>query len=498
MKKTKKTDKLFWFFVFAFLILILIPFCFKDKSYFYQLKKDTVSYLSYNDLVNLTKPLDSNSSLYFKLQKQLNTPYIINKFPFSPFSGKSLLHPYLRIAQWNIERGFNIDAIKLILNDKHIYHYRYKNNLPSNLHNELKRELEDLSKSDIISLNEVDIGMPRTKYKNVISEIANSLSYNYAFATEFVELNPIVYKEGINPGKYLGLHGTAVLSRYPIKSARILRLPQYYDWYGTEIQKKSLLENARRLGAKGAFSQNIIGSEIRRGGRTALITEIELPNKEIITVVSTHLEDRCYPDRRFKQFEFLLSNLRNVRGPLVLTGDFNTTSTDSAPTSVKKEVVKRIRDPHFLARQAILAVVPLGFPGVANLVSFGVSKLIQYKDPTAPSIPVIFPNLERKFFTYLKDFRFNDGEVFDTSGDRSFNGKGGLLASSNERDLKGFESTFKFVEPRAVAYFKLDWFFIKPNGNRFRPFNGQTLQLINNAYPNRVSDHEPIIVNLSL
>ena len=491
MNPTSKNNKLFWIFIIAFLIIILIPFGFKVRTP----TESKISYLSYNDLVNLTKQLPPNSPLYFKLQKQLSTPYIVNKTSFTTYSIFHNPH-FLRLAQWNIERGFNVNAIKTIFSNKYGYYYSYKKNLGADL--QFKKELEDLSKSDIISLNEVDIGMPRTKYKNVVREIADSLNYNYVFATEFIELNPVIYKQKVDPWHFLGLHGNVIISRYPIKSARILRLPQYYDWYGTEIQNKSPLESARRVGAKGVFSEEIIKSEIRHGGRNALIAEIELPNKEIITVVSTHLEDRCYPDKRFKQFEYLLSNLRSSRGPVVLTGDFNTTTTDSVPTSFKKEVEKRIRDPHYLARQAVLAAIPAGVPGVANLLSFGVSKLIQYKDPTAPSIPIFFPNQERKLFEYLENFYFADGERFDTSGDRSSNGKHGLLASSNERDLKGFKSTFKFTEPRAIAYFKLDWFFVKPKGKRFRPFNGQTLQLVNHAYPGRVSDHEPIIVDLSL
>ena len=492
MKETKK-NKAFRVFVITFLIFILIPFCFKDR---FKLQEGQISYLSYNDLEKLTKQFTANTPLYFKLQKQLNTPYIVNK----PFSTSNLIfrNPhYLRIADWNIQRGFNINAIKNILSNKYGYYYNYKNNLSADLQNNLKKELEDLSKSDIISLNEVDVGMPRTGYKNIASEIAHALNYNYAFATEFIELSPIVYKQKINPFRYLGLHGNAIISRYPIKSARILRLPEYYKWFDEEIQKKAPLEHVRRLGAKEVFSEDIIKSEVRRGGRNALIADIELPSKEIITVVSTHLEDRCFPDKRFNQFEYLLSNLRSLKSSVILTGDFNTTSTDSAPTSFKKEFIKRIRDPNYIARQIVLTAVP-GLPIVNNLVSFGLSKLVQYKDPTAPSIPVFLPNQERKLFTYLKEFRFTDGEGFDISGDRSSNGKGGLLASSNERQLKGFVSTFKFPEPRVIAYFKLDWFFIKPRGNRSKPFKGQTLQLINHAYPGRVSDHEPIIVDLKL
>lgn len=499
VKKNSKNNKIFWIFVIAFLVVILIPFLYKDKTLrqglqFY-IKEPSASILSYEDIVRLTKPISISNPIYLKLQKQLDTPHIVNK-SFFPLPSSSLSHNYLRIAQWNIERGFNINLIKTIFSDRNDFFYSYRKNVPDE--KGFANELNTLKNSDIICLNEADIGMPRTDYKNTVSEIASAIKYNYVFATEFLELNPVIFNTDVDKKRFLGLHGNAILSKYPIKSARILRLPECYKWYEEEMQKKSPLEHVRRVGAQHIFNEEIVHSEVRRGGRNALIVTIELPNKEIITVVSTHLEDKCFPDKRFKQFEYLLSNLKSIRNPVIITGDFNTTTTDSAPVSVKKEFIKRIRDPHYIARQAILALIPIGPPGVANLTSLGLSKLIQYKDPTAPSIPIILPNQERKFFNYLKDFRFSDGETFDISGDRSSNGKNGLLASSNERDVKGFESTFKFAEPRAIAYFKLDWFFIKPKGNRFRPYNGQTLQLINNAYPNRVSDHDPIVVDLNL
>lgn len=34
--------------------------------------------------------------------------------------------------------------------------------------------------------------------------------------------------------RILGLHGSAVLSRYPIRRPRVKRLPLCYDWYGKE------------------------------------------------------------------------------------------------------------------------------------------------------------------------------------------------------------------------------------------------------------------------
>lgn len=475
MKKSKKT---MFFTMAVFILVISIPLYFLYKNYLSKiLAEKHISCLTYRDLVKLSQEANPQGSLYSKLQKQLSNPYVLNRA-----LGSKLLNPYIRITHWNIERGYNIEKIKNIFTNK------------APVYNQ---EISDFIKSDIISLNEVDVGMPRTKYKNVVSELADSINYNYAFATEFVELNPIYKKESHDPEKFLGLHGNAVLSKYPIKSAWTVRLPNCYPWYESESNGKSPLEHGRRFGAMTVFRIGI-KDEVRHGSRCALITNIELPNREILTVVSTHLEDKCYPSCRLKQMQYLLLQLKNVRSPLVLAGDLNTSTTDTAPISVKKEVTKRIKDPHFIARQLALALIPGIPPLVGNIGAAILSKTFQYKDPTVPGIPILFPNQERKLFNFVEDFRFNDGEGFDFSGDRSSNGKSGLLANSNERQLKGFESTFRFEKPYVVGYFKLDWFFVKPKYKRFKPFRGQTLKLVNEVYKNRISDHDPITVDISL
>ena len=79
--------------------------------------------------------------------------------------------------------------------------------------------------------------------------------------------------------------------------------------------------------------------------------------------------------------------MTNIYRPVIVAGDFNTTTTDSAPTSIKKEIAKRVRDRDFVARQIALAFIPFGIPlpGVSNLVAAGISKAFQYKDPAFPN-----------------------------------------------------------------------------------------------------------------
>lgn len=459
-------------------------------------KIKTPSILTFNNLTNLSKG-KVHKGLQNKLKKQLSTAYYVDSIYHK--ETKKLERPFIRVGHWNIERGKNIDVINSVIKSPGWYYEVYKKNISLKKQKELKKEIYNFRSVDVISLNEVDIGMPRTNYRNTVREIARSLKWNYAFAPEFVELSPIVEGKRVDPKKYKGLHGNAIISRFPIISTKVVRLPKCYNWYENEVKSKSPVEFARRLSAKTIFNIKIPNREIRRGGRNALVAEILLPNKEIVTVVSTHLEDRCQSKGRLVQARALLKSVKNVKGALVIAGDFNTSAEDSSPTSVTKEITKRIKDPHFLARNAITLAVP-GLPAGVGAASIILSKVFQFQDPIAPSIPILFPNKERRLFTQLKKFKFDDGGAFDFSGDKrhSINGKSGLLANSNERHIKGFESTYEFKRPLLVAYFKLDWFFVKPKGNKYKPFHGQTLKLLNEAYQDKIADHDPLIVDISV
>ena len=48
-----------------------------------------------------------------------------------------------------------------------------------------------LKQADVIVLNEVDWGVKRTKYNNVIERLGTTLKMNYAYGVEFVEIDPI-------------------------------------------------------------------------------------------------------------------------------------------------------------------------------------------------------------------------------------------------------------------------------------------------------------------
>lgn len=499
---------------YIFLVIILLlttqNTVFGQEEY----KQNNGIYLNYNDLVELSKTATPKGELFNRLEKQLNTT-IISQPPLEQtgFLYNNILGNYIRVGSWNIERGFNASRIAQI--------DQYADDPKTS--DKLKDELRNFSGVSVLILNEADIGLPRTHYQNIAQKIAHAFKMGYVFGTEFVEVDPYqlgvkkftenerlyLEKEALNQldnidkNAYVGLHGTAILSKYPILNTKIIRLPHCYNWYTEESKKIAGLEFARREAAQKIFAAKLL-SELRHGGRIALQADILLPNKQKITVVATHLENRCLPICRYEQFHFLLSRLKDIRNPVIIAGDLNTTGTDASPVSIKKEVIKKVKDPEFFAKQAILAITPLTL--AQNVVLNSLNKLRQFKDPTTKDIPIVLPNKERKIFDLLKEFRFNDGGTFDVRGvrNKSYSSRG-FLSNSNERQLKGYKSTFELERHFGIAKYKLDWFFIKPlnlkESNKkdasyaYAPHFGRTLSLLNESY-GKISDHDPITVDI--
>ncbi len=418
-------------------------------------------------------------------------------------------HDYLRIVHWNIERGFNIDAIRSLFTDPHAYMRDY---IDSDLYPEdsddnarLEEEAHYISHSDVLLLNEVDFGMNRTAYRNIAAELAAALHADYAFAPEFVEIDPsIVDDPSLDLGRYKGLHGNAIISRYPIKSVRLLHLPQCYDWYEGELRNLSLLESSRRLAAKATVDEQII-TELRRGGRIALIAEILLPNQELITVISTHLENRCKPKCRRDQIEYILEQIRGIRTPVVLAGDMNNFEGDAGPTSVLKLVSSKVTDLEFLAKTALSFINPYSL--ITNTSSLSLGTLRKHRDPTVRPIPILLPNKSYSFFKAIENFEFDDDAHFDNDGDAAwaFTDNHAKWSNSNQRALKGFVETFQLKRSFGLAKFKIDWIFVKPiyeqQVKKYFPAFGRTFRDLNNSYrggAEKLSDHNPICVDLVL
>ena len=482
----------------------------------------------------LASTAQPEGSLAARLNTLLNTPFVRSEGvpteikPFRPTVDG--LGAVLRVGLWNIERGLNFDLIRSALQDPDAF--LKMSGAPDRQNSPqieiVRKQLATLQRVDVLILNEADWGMKRTEYRDVTRELAAALHMNYAYGVEFVEVDPVfdLGTEEIHLGDagqdqhlqedlkvdrtgYHGLHGTAILSRYPIEHARILRLPVCYDWYREEYKAISKLERGKRWSAHKLFAERV-ERELRQGGRMALIADVSVPDLPTghATIVAAHLENKCKPECRLQQMNALLTDVKSNANPVILAGDLNTTSRDNTPTSIRNEIMIRITDYKFWINQAVSYFNPLGS---LKHALFPIHYFYGHNDPTAFHLPILWESRERALFTTLEKFRFTDGHAFDFRGlpDRTEPSRSRTLADSNQRGRKGFIPTYAFARSYGglVGQFKLDWIFVKPfindsrrggQNDRFSPHFPMTLRELNDAVVERISDHPPITVDMPL
>jgi endonuclease/exonuclease/phosphatase family metal-dependent hydrolase len=318
--------------------------------------KDTVPDLfTYDELLQLNRDPIS-ATLAGKLKTVTTTPFVNNEAYLTGARPQPLtlpgLGPTLRVAFWNIERGLELDYIKLFLSDKDAFmdkvqQERQKANDKGTAirkvdMDKIPEEIETLKAAEVWILNEVDWGVKRTEYREVIRELGQALNMNWAYGVEFVEVAPtqlgidqfddgetneehaqLLEEFKVDKEKLRALHGNAVLSRYPIRDARLVPFTVGYDWY--KENKIRPLEKAKRKAALLVGEELL--QELRRGQRTTLYVDLDVPEAPggVVTVASTHLENRTKPKVRRKQMQELLNAVKEIKNPVVIAGDMNTT-----------------------------------------------------------------------------------------------------------------------------------------------------------------------------
>src|SRR5580704_3775210 len=268
-------------------------------------------------------------------------------------------------------------------------------------------------------------------------------------------------------------------------------------WYKTEKAEISKLEKGKRLAANKVFLERI-EREVRLGGRMAIIADLRIPDlpQGVATVVNVHLENKCKPECRIKHMDALLSQIKEVEHPVIVAGDLNTSGTDGTPTSIRREILNRVKNYEFWVTQALRWGTPASLP-LTMLTPVNYYK--NYLDPTATHLPVIGANKEAILFRHVERFRFVDRMAFDFRGgaEHNSNDKSRTLANSNQRARKGFEPTFTLKRDFGglVGRYKLDWFFVKPfipqprgegMSHKFAPHFPLTMRDLNNAVPDGV------------
>jgi endonuclease/exonuclease/phosphatase family metal-dependent hydrolase len=490
---------------------------------------ESFPYFSFDELKTLSLNQPIPPELDAKLDKVLRGVIVSRAGTASPqLPDRGKIGKVLRVADWNIERGEHFDQVDQTLLGSPELAAAIKTRAAGDaaIVNRLTSDDALLRASDILVLNEADLGVTRSGYRDVAKELADHLGMSYVFGTEFVEVDPLklgtetITKEEVggdeelekelnadlkpDPARYKGLHGTTLLTTLPIDTVETVQLPVCHDWFTDELKQSALIEKGKRLGSDVIFLEKI-DREIRRGGRMALIVRLKFAESPTgyITVVATHLENKCKPECRLTQMKMLLERVKTISDPVVLAGDLNTMGGDGSNLSVQYIVVKKVKDYRFWVRQALLFATPV--PSL-NILKY----YKNYTDPTARDIKFLVENREAALFSNTQKMRFQDGDQFDFRGEseRTVNGRGKRLADSNERAKKGFEYTFAL--PRdfkgLVGREKLDWIFVKPvnvcsgpgNGQLFAAYYGQTMRELDNVYPQQSADHYPLIADLRL
>ncbi len=215
-----------------------------------------------------------NSSFFAEhgeaLESYLETPQVFFHENIQP-----RLRSFLRIAQWNIEKGKNFTRIL----------EKFQNH-------------EILKWADVIVLNEADLGMARSGNRNVARDLAEGLGMHAVFGPAYYELTKGVDDDLTAQGENReGLQGNAILSRYPIIDKCVVPLPVTFEPY--EFKEK------------------------RFGWRNCLWVRLQLGTSDL-WVGAVHLELRNTPQCRCRQMQHILRRLPfSGKAAAILAGDLN-------------------------------------------------------------------------------------------------------------------------------------------------------------------------------
>jgi len=209
------------------------------------------------------------------IERALGTPHI------GSFADRSApAKERYRCVAWNLERGIHLPG-QLVALREHPY----------------------LRESDLLLLTEADAGMARSGNHDVARELAQGLGMHYVFLPCYLNLSKGAGQESeVDGHNRLGLHGNALLARYPIR-------------------------NVRRIGLVNGIDK-MAGREKRLGTQTALSAEIAFPNGPL-TVAVVHLDAQSTQEHRRQQLRDVLAALP-AAGPVLVGGDWNTTTYNSS------------------------------------------------------------------------------------------------------------------------------------------------------------------------
>jgi endonuclease/exonuclease/phosphatase family metal-dependent hydrolase len=185
-----------------------------------------------------------------------------------------------RFVAWNLERGTHLDAQLAALRDD-----------------------PGLRGADVLFITEADAGMARSGNRMVAETIARELGMIQVFAPCYLALGKGSGAERDSEGENrFGLHGNALLSRYPVRDVRVIPLENGVD--------------------------KMRHREQRIGRQAAVAARIDFPDFSI-ECASIHLDAQSTQAHRREQMQAVLAAL-DPHCPAVIGGDWNTSTYDSS------------------------------------------------------------------------------------------------------------------------------------------------------------------------
>lgn len=195
-------------------------------------------------------------------------------------TGNASVRKSYRVVAWNIERGTQLDGqLQALTQDPY------------------------LREADVLLLTETDVGMARSGNIDIAREMAQQLGMCYAFVPCYLSLvKGSGVERNVSGENSVGLHGNAILSRYPIRNVRPIHLENGID--------------------------KVAASEKRLGQQTAIAAIIDLPQKSV-AAASIHLCAQSTQRHRMLQMQTVLDEMP-ATGPAVIGGDWNTSTYDTS------------------------------------------------------------------------------------------------------------------------------------------------------------------------
>ena len=294
----------------------------------------------------------------------------------------------LGVLMFNMERGVHLAEIQDFL-----------------------RDCPDIRPFDLILANELDDGCARSGNKNTARELAKASGLNYAWGLEFIEL--------VNDENEKGFHGNAVFSRWPIRRAGVIRLPEQYNWY---------FDRQRRI-----------------GGRLAVFAELDVGGRPL-GAVSIHLENRTHGEGRRAQMETILKAVeQELPGmPVILGGDLNTNTFDGrdkediGDIAASPELRRRCLEDVFQSEALLPMAVEAGYEIVP-----GEPEMTRRKPlPDGGFLPL------RLDWIWLKGARAGESRMVSTAReDLTFARPGSALAAFTGAELSDHNAVWALCRP---------------------------------------------------